>query len=101
MAPRYWPRWLVMAVRLPARKSIFIMPKTFSVAASAAYRPATYWLLRAFMAEVPTVRFIVAASTTIEAAVIHITIRSAWPAEERSGEAKLVFILSWDNARQP
>jgi hypothetical protein len=29
-------------------------------------------------------RLIVAASTTMEAAVMHMTISSAWPAEERS-----------------
>jgi hypothetical protein len=53
------------------------------------------------MAAVALLRLIVAASMTIEAVVIHITISSAWPAEERSWEAKLVFMLSWDNARQP
>ena len=35
------------------------------------------------------------------AAVMHITISSAWPAEERSRGVNLVFMLSWDNARQP
>jgi hypothetical protein len=46
------------------------------------------------MVVVLMVRLIVADSTTREAAVIHMTISRAWPAEERSRGAELVFILS-------